>query len=130
MIVGVGTDLVDCRRIGHIVSRVGERFLEKVFTEHERAFCDNRKARRFEAYGTTFAAKEAALKAIAHVKGIRWHDIEVVRESGGRPTLKFYGAARGNLEKKCQQFRVHLSLSDEPPYAQAFVAIESQEATC
>lgn len=126
MIVGLGTDLLDIRRLQKAVERQGSRFLEKLFTEDERNFCDSRKANPYATYGTTFAAKEATLKAIGHTDGIQWHNIEIVRLPNGKPTVQLHDTAH----KRCleltdsQPYVIHLTLTDEPPYAQAFVVIE------
>ena len=126
MIAGLGIDLLDYRRLQEAVERQGTRFLERLFTENERRFCDSRKANPYATYGTTFAAKEAALKAIGDTNGIRWHDIEVVRLPSGKPTLQLHGVAHERcLELTTSQpYTLHLTLTDEPPYAQACVIIE------
>lgn len=126
MIVGIGTDLLDFRRLQVVVERSGKRFLTKIFTEQERRYCDARQSNPFATYGSTFAAKEAVLKAIGHTNGVRWHDIEIVRQSNGAPTVQLHGAALQNCMAKVgsANFAVHLTLTDEPPQAMAFVVLE------
>ena len=94
MIVGTGIDIAEVPRIADSISRFGERFLQRVFTEGERQYCD-RKANRIERYAARFAAKEAGMKALGTGwnRGVRWRDIEVRRQPGGRPSLVFSGKA-------------------------------------
>lgn len=126
MILGIGSDLLDVRRLQTVVERSGERFLTKVFTENERHYCKARLTNPFSAYGSTFAAKEAVLKAIGHTNGIRWHDIEIIRQDHGAPVVKLCGAALQNCVNKVgsHNFAIHLTLTDEPPFAMAFVVLE------
>jgi holo-[acyl-carrier protein] synthase len=128
MIIGIGTDMTDCRRLEKVIDRHGERFLNKIFTQQEQAFCENRKINRIHAYGKTFAAKEAVLKAIGNTTAIKWHDIEVIRLSNGKPSLNISGTALKNLQKLIPdglQLKYDISLSDESPYAVAFVVISA-----
>ncbi len=94
MIVGTGIDLVEIERIQHSMDRYGKRFLDRVYTAAEQAYC-LRKRKAAESFAARFAAKEAGAKAlgtgISH--GVNWLEIEVVREPGGRPTLRFHGRA-------------------------------------
>src|SRR2546429_9516058 len=94
MIVGTGVDIAEVQRIRESIERFGERFLRRVFTDGEIAYCD-RKAGRFESYAARFAAKEAGMKALGTGwnHGVRWRDIEVVRHRGQRPTIQFNGPA-------------------------------------
>ena len=94
MILGTGIDLAEVDRIAAAVSRYGPRFVERVFTPAEIAYAES-KANRFERFAARFAAKEAGMKAIGTGwrRGVGWHDFEVVREPGGRPTLAFHGRA-------------------------------------
>lgn len=129
MILGIGTDLHDCRRLEGILERLGQRFLDRVFTKSEQDFCEQRKATRIATYGKTFAAKEACVKALQETQDIGWHDIEVVRLPSGAPTLQLHGQAQKRFEDLVgpgQQGKIHLSLSDELPYAQAFVVISKK----
>src|SRR5246127_5364208 len=94
MIVGTGIDIAEVPRIRDTIARHGQRFLKRVFTEGEIAYCES-KANRVERYAARFAAKEAGMKAIGTGwnHGVRWRDIEVSRQPGGRPTLLLHGKA-------------------------------------
>ena len=94
MIVGTGIDIAEVPRIRHSIERFGARFLDRIFTLGEQRYCDS-KANRMERYAARFAAKEAAMKALGTGwnHGVRWRDIEVRRQPGGRPTLVFSGRA-------------------------------------
>jgi len=125
MIVGTGIDIAEVPRIAESIERFGERFLRRVFTEGEIRYCDS-KANRIERYAARFAAKEAAMKALGTGwnRGVRWRDIEVVRQPGGRPTITF----RGKAEEFAAQLgakNVALSLSHTPEQAIASVILES-----
>ncbi|GJE70873.1 holo-ACP synthase [Methylorubrum podarium] len=129
MILGVGTDLCDIRRIESSLERFGERFTHRVFTDGERAKCD-RRAARGPSYARRFAAKEACAKALGTgiAQGVFWRDMEVVNLPSGQPTLRLTGRAREHLERMVpdgHEARLHLTLTDEPPLAQAFVIIEA-----
>jgi holo-[acyl-carrier protein] synthase len=92
-IIGLGLDATDIERIAGTIGRYGDRFLERVFTDGERAYCNRRKVPAIHLAGR-FAAKEAAMKALGtgHTQGVLWRDVEVVRE-GGPPRLVFHGGA-------------------------------------
>ena len=129
MIVGLGSDLCDIRRIEASLARFGERFTERLFTEVERARSE-RKPDRASSYAKRFAAKEACAKAlgtgIRH--GVFWRDMGVVNLRSGQPTLALTGAAAERLAALIPPGHrplIHLSLTDEHPYAQAFVIIEA-----
>ena len=94
MIVGTGIDIAEVPRIAQALARHGDRFLHRVFTEGEIRYCDS-KANRVERYAARFAAKEAGMKALGTGwnHGVRWRDIEVSRQPGGRPTITFHGKA-------------------------------------
>lgn len=94
MIVGLGVDITEVQRIQGVIERQGQRFLNRVFTAGEIAYCEKFK-NKYERYAGRFAAKEAAMKALGTgwARGVRWVDIEVVRERGGRPTLALAGEA-------------------------------------
>jgi holo-[acyl-carrier protein] synthase len=129
MIIGLGSDIVDVRRIKDVLDRHGERFLDRCFTPVERAKAD-RRARRVETYAKRFAAKEACAKALgtglAH--GVFWRDMGVVNLPGGRPTMKLTGGALKRLEsitpKDCEA-RIDVTITDEGPTAQAMVIISA-----
>ncbi len=129
MILGIGSDLCDIRRIEKSLARYGERFTRRVFTEGERAKCDSRAARA-PSYARRFAAKEACSKALGTgmSQGVFWRDMEVVNLAGGRPTLHLTGGAALRLAAMVpagHAARIHVTLTDDPPMAQAFVIIEA-----
>ncbi len=129
MILGIGADLVDIRRIERALDRFGERFLRRVFTEEERARAEG-KAGRAAIYAKRFAAKEAVWKALGEGPrpGVAWRDLRVGNAPSGEPVLTLAGAAAARLARLTPEGmapRIHLSLSDEPPLAQAFVIISA-----
>ncbi|MGN8093260.1 holo-ACP synthase [Methylobacterium sp. D53M] len=129
MIVGIGSDLCDIRRIARTLERHGARFTHRVFTDGERARCD-RRAARAEGYARRFAAKEACAKALGTglSAGVFWRDMEVVNLPSGQPTLRLAGGAAERLAELLpagHAARLHVSLTDDPPMAQAFVIIEA-----
>lgn len=125
MIVGTGIDIAEVPRIRESIARFGERFLRRVFTEGEIQYCDS-KANRAERYAARFAAKEAAMKALGTGwnRGVRWRDIEVVRQPGGRPTIRFRGKA-AEFAAALGATNVALSLSHTAEQAIASVILES-----
>ena len=126
MIIGIGTDICDIRRIKDLIDKHESRFLDKVFSKNERMFCDKRAA-RIEGYAKRFAAKEAVAKALAgaNTGALSWQDVEVVNSPSGRPEIVLHGEALARIEKTAQgkKWQINLSLSDEPPYALAFVIV-------
>ena len=129
MIVGLGSDLTDIRRIEKTLERFGTRFSDRIFTEVERARSE-RKADRAASYAKRFAAKEACAKALGTGmrRGVFWRDMGVVNARSGQPTLALTGGAAQRLEALMPPGftpRIHLSLTDDHPYAQAFVVIEA-----
>ncbi len=129
MILGIGSDLIDIRRIEKSLERYGERFVERIFTEIEQAKSERRK-QRGASYAKRFAAKEACSKAlgsgIAH--GVYWRDMGVVNLPGGKPTMHLTGGAAARLEKLVPEKHhpvIHLTITDDFPLAQAFVIIEA-----
>lgn len=130
MIVGIGTDICDIRRIERILEKYGERFKEKTFTAGERSYADGQ-ANPAASYAKRFAAKEAVAKALAGGKtgSLSWQDVEVIKNKSGRPKIKLHGGAKKRAKsriKKGRKFKVHISLSDDIPYAQAFAVLESR----
>jgi holo-[acyl-carrier protein] synthase len=125
MIVGTGIDIAEVPRIAESIERFGERFLHRVFTEGEIRYCDS-KANRVERYAARFAAKEAAMKALGTgwSHGVRWRDIEVARQPGGRPTIKFHGKA-AEFAARLSTKNIALSLSHTAEQAIAQVILES-----
>ena len=133
MIVGIGSDLADIRRIQASLDRFGERFVQRVFTEVERARSE-RKGDRASSYAKRFAAKEACSKALGTGMraGVFWRDMGVVNLPSGKPTLKLTGGAAARLTALVpagMEAFIHLSLTDDHPYAQAFVVIEARPQT-
>jgi holo-[acyl-carrier protein] synthase len=127
MIIGIGSDLIDIRRIAETLERFGERFIRRVFTEAEIAKAE-RRATRVETYAKRFAAKEACSKALGtgFRQGVFWRDLGVVNLPSGRPTLQLTGGALQRLQAITppgMRAEIHLTLTDEPPIAQAFVMI-------
>ncbi len=129
MIVGIGSDLTDIRRIASSLERFGPRFETRLFTDLERARSD-RKADRASSYAKRFAAKEACAKALGTGmrRGVFWKDMGVVNLPSGQPTLSLTGGAAARLAQLVPTGHrgvIHLSLTDDHPYAQAFVVIEA-----
>lgn len=129
MILGLGSDLVDITRVERAITRFGARFLDRIFTETERRKSDGR-ANRAASFARRFAAKEACAKALGtgFRQGVFWRDIGVVNIPGGRPTLQLTGGARKRLEALVPAGmvpRIDLSMTDDPPIAQAIVIISA-----
>jgi holo-[acyl-carrier protein] synthase len=132
MILGIGSDLSDIRRIQASLDRFGDRFRERVFTEIERARSE-RKGDAAASYAKRFAAKEACAKALGTGirAGVFWRDMGVVNMRSGRPTMALTGGALKRLEAITPPGMaavIHVSLTDEVPYAQAYVIIEAVPA--
>jgi holo-[acyl-carrier protein] synthase len=129
MILGIGNDIIDIRRIERSLERHGERFLQRVFTDTERAKSD-RRAARAASYAKRFAAKEACAKALGTGlrRGVFWRDMGVVNLRSGRPTMQLTGGAAKRLAEITPPGTtadIHLTITDDYPLAQAFVIIES-----
>jgi holo-[acyl-carrier protein] synthase len=132
MIIGLGSDLIDIRRIERTLERHGVRFTTRIFTEIEQAKSD-RRHERAASYAKRFAAKEACAKALGTgmARGVFWRDMGVVNLPGGKPTMQLTnGAARrlAELTPAGQRAVVHLTITDDFPLAQAFVVIEALPA--
>jgi len=130
MILGIGSDLIDIRRIERTLERHGERFLERVFTAIERERSE-RRAGRVESYAKRFAAKEACAKALGtgFRHGVFFRDLGVVNLPGGKPSLILTGGAKARLERITpagMRALIDLTLTDEPPLAHAFVIISAE----
>jgi holo-[acyl-carrier protein] synthase len=125
VIVGTGIDIAEVPRIAEAISRFGTRFIQRVYTEGEIKYCDS-KANRIERYAARFAAKEAAMKALGTGwnYGVRWRDIEVRRQPGGRPTIAFHGKA-AEFAAKLGAIHVALSISHTELQAIAQVILEN-----
>ena len=130
MIVGIGSDLSDIRRVQNSLDRFGERFTHRVFTEVERARSE-RKGDKAASYAKRFAAKEACSKALGTGirRGVYWRDMGVVNLPSGQPTMTLTGQAAQRLAELIPEGMepfIHVSLTDDHPYAQAFVVIEAR----
>jgi holo-[acyl-carrier protein] synthase len=129
MIIGLGNDMVDIRRIEKTLDRYGQRFVERIFTEIEQKKSD-RRAQRAASYAKRFAAKEACSKALGtgFHNGVFWKDMGVVNEPSGRPTLQLTGGAKKRLDQITpagHNAHIFLTITDDQPYAQAIVIIEA-----
>jgi len=129
MIIGIGNDVIDIRRIEETLESFGERFIQRIFTEIEIRKSEKR-AQRAASYAKRFAAKEACSKALG--TGFRasvfWRDMGVVNEPSGRPTMVLTGGARQQLDRITppgHEARIHLTITDDFPYAHAMVMIEA-----
>ena len=132
MIIGLGNDMVDIRRIGKTLGRYGSRFVARIFTDVEQKKSD-RRAQRAASYAKRFAAKEACSKALGtgFRRGVFWKDMGVVNEPSGRPTMQLTGGAKEQLERITPAghlARIQLTITDDYPYAQAIVIIEAVAA--
>ena len=130
MIIGMGSDLIDIRRIEKSLERFGERFTRRCFTEIERNKSDRRR-NRAASYAKRFAAKEACSKALGTglAQGVFWKDMGVVNLPSGKPTMALTGGAGlmlASLIPAGHEALIHVTITDEYPYAQAFVVIEAR----
>lgn len=129
MIIGLGSDLIDIRRIQKSLDRFGDRFTNRVFTSIEQTKSDRRRERA-ASYAKRFAAKEACSKALGTglSNGVFWRDMGVVNLPGGKPTMQLTGGAERRLQSMIpegMEAHVHLTITDDYPLAQAFVIIEA-----
>ena len=129
MIIGLGNDIIDIRRIERTLERFGERFIARIFTEVEREKSE-RRANRAASYAKRFAAKEACSKALGtgFRRGVYWRDMGVVNLDSGKPTIRLTGGARARLDELTPEgmvAQVDISLSDDHPMAQAIVLISA-----
>ena len=129
MIIGIGSDLIDIRRVEQTLVRFGDRFTLRVFTEVERTKSD-RRHRRAESYAKRFAAKEACSKALGtgFRQGVYWRDLGVINLPGGKPTMQLTGGAAQRLEEITPHgmvSKIDLSITDDFPLAQAIVIISA-----
>ena len=132
MIIGIGNDITDIRRIEKVIERHGERFLSRIFTDVERARAE-RRAKSVETYAKRFAAKEACSKALGTGMrgGVWWRDMGVVNLPSGRPTMRLTGGAAARLARLVPpgyEADIHVSITDEYPLAQAFVIISAEKS--
>lgn len=133
MIIGMGSDLIDIRRIETSIERFGDRFTHRCFTDVEQAKSDGRK-NRAASYAKRFAAKEACSKALGTglAQGVFWKDMGVINLPSGKPTMKLTNGAAERLAMLLpsgHEAVIHLTITDEFPYAQAFVIIEALPVT-
>ena len=129
MIIGLGNDMVDIRRIEASLNRFGKRFTQRIFTETEQTKSD-RRAQRAASYAKRFAAKEACSKALGtgFSRGVFWKDMGVVNLPSGKPTMQLTGQALEHLKRITPAGHdavIHLTITDDMPYAQAIVIIEA-----
>jgi holo-[acyl-carrier protein] synthase len=129
MILGLGSDLIDIRRIEKSIERFGDRFIDRIYTEVEKAKSDKRN-QRAASYAKRFAAKEACAKALGTGlnRGVYWRDMGVVNLPGGKPTMKLTGGALARLESLTPAGHtavIDLSITDDFPLAQAIVIISA-----
>ena len=136
MIIGIGSDIIDITRIEKVISRHGDRFIDRIFTEAERAKAERRSKMPkliWATYAKRFAAKEACSKALGTGirQGVWWRDMGVVNMPGGRPTMKLTGGALARLESLTppgHEARIDLTITDDWPLAQAFGIISALPA--
>lgn len=122
-LLGIGTDLVEVRRLENALTQYGERFLSRIFSETERAYCDQFGEKRVLHYAARFAAKEAFSKAIGTgmTQGMTFSKVAVINDTAGAPHLELFG----DIKDKWEKYIMHVSLSHTDNYAQAVVIIES-----
>ena len=125
MIIGIGVDILDIKRIERLYHKFGDKFTTKIFTKQEIEFCKKR-TRYLESLAKMFSIKEAVIKAISDVSGVFWHDIEVFHDKNGKPFIGLSGKALDNVKIKTQgnDFNFEVSVSDEIPLVCAFAILE------
>jgi holo-[acyl-carrier protein] synthase len=128
LILGIGSDLCNIERIQNSLDRFGDRFTNRIFTDVERARADGRQATRAGVYAKRFAAKEAFAKAVGTglAGGVTWRDVGVENDEAGRPMLVLTGGAKARLDAitpRGHAVDVHLTMTDDHPWAQAFVIL-------
>jgi holo-[acyl-carrier protein] synthase len=129
MILGIGNDIIDIRRIEKTIAKHGQRFIDRIYTDVEKRKSE-RRAQRVASYAKRFAAKEACSKALGTglSNGVYWRDMGVVNLPSGKPTLQLTNGAAAQLARMVPVGRtaaIHLTMTDEYPYAQAIVIIEA-----
>jgi holo-[acyl-carrier protein] synthase len=133
MILGIGNDIIDIRRVELTLERFGDRFVQRIFTDIEQRTSDGRRLRA-ASYAKRFAAKEACSKALGTGlrRGVFWRDMGVVNMRGGQPTMALTGGALARLEEITPPGMkpiIHLTITDDHPLAQAFVIISAAPET-
>jgi holo-[acyl-carrier protein] synthase len=131
MIIGIGSDIIDIRRIEHTLERFGERFIHRLYTDVERARAERRPHERAASYAKRFAAKEATSKALGTglKQGVFWRDMGVANLPSGQPTMRLTGGALRRLEQLTppgHKAHIHVSLTDDYPLAVGFVIISAE----
>ncbi len=134
MIIGIGSDLVDIKRVAKTIERYGDRFIQRIYTPVEIARAE-RRVDRVASYAKRYAAKEACAKALGtgFRKGVFWRDLGVVNLPGGQPSLALTGGAKARLDALTPAgmvARIDLTITDEYPLAQALVIISAEPASC
>lgn len=129
MIIGIGSDIIDIRRIEKTIGRFGDKFINRIYTDIEIGKSE-RRMNRIESYAKRYAAKEACSKALGtgFRKGVFWKDMGVINLPSGKPTMDLQGGALERLKiltPDGMDVVIHLTITDEPPQAQAFVMIEA-----
>lgn len=132
MIIGIGNDMIDIRRVERTLERFGDRFTQRIFTDVEQRKSDGRR-NRAASYAKRFAAKEACAKALGTglARGVFWKDMGVVNLRGGQPTIALTGGARQRLDAITppgMEAVIHVTITDDHPLAQAFVIISAVPA--
>ncbi len=132
MIIGIGNDIIDIRRVERTLERFGDRFVQRIFTSTERARSE-RRAGRVASYAKRFAAKEACSKALGtgFRRGVYWRDMGVVNLASGKPTMELKGGAAKRLAELVpagMTAQIDVTITDEPPIAQAIVIISAVPA--
>jgi len=130
VIIGIGVDLLDIRRLERLVNRFGDQFINRIFTQEECRYAST-SPHPIRAYANRFAAKEAAVKALGTGMndGIGWHDVEILRALSGAPSLVFHNKANDKLMSLIPSgytAKSHVTFSDEPPYSTAFVVLSAE----
>tara|TARA_Y100001936_G_C15973031_1_gene612225 strand:- start:12 stop:410 length:399 start_codon:yes stop_codon:yes gene_type:complete len=130
MILGIGTDIIDIRRLERVLERFEERFLNRIYTDLERQKSENRK-NRVASYAKRFAAKEACSKALGtgFRRGVFWRDMGVMNLKSGKPTIVLTGGAAlrlADITPAGMTSKIDISMTDEPPIAEAFVIISAR----
>jgi holo-[acyl-carrier protein] synthase len=125
MIKGIGVDIVDTRRIEALLQKYGKKVIDRLFTEKEQEKA-NKRTNKTLTYAKIFSAKEAFIKALGHSYSLQWQDIEILNNENGKPLVHLSSNGQRTLTKIIgKNTNIHLSLSDEPPYAIAFVTLET-----
>ncbi|MCF6276096.1 MAG: holo-ACP synthase, partial [Robiginitomaculum sp.] len=129
MIIGVGVDIVNVNKFQRAINKWGDTFIHRIFTSEELKHISQSNKIYHQRLAARFAAKEATAKALAgtHTGALSWHDVEVVNHPSGKPEIRLHGEALKRIEAQVQggqNWKIHLSLTDDYPYAQAFAIVE------